>query len=433
MWPLLFAVEQFGTLCTNDEPSEENVVIKMNTRDQQAKLNEWMKVNPEVPSFPSRLEGGQLDMAKMTTLQINVGKMCNQTCKHCHVDAGPTRKEIMTRETMEQCLRALDAFPFAIVDLTGGAPEMNPQFRWFIEEISKRGRHVIDRCNLTIIESNEKYHDLPEFFAHHKLEVVSSLPSFDKNLTDRQRGDGVFKKSICALKKLNAVGYGRDPALILNLVYNPNGAFLPGDQQELEAQFKSHLQEEFGIVFNNLYTIANMPISRFLEYLIQSDNLSGYMSRLNSQFNPAAVKAVMCRSMISVGWDGKIYDCDFNQMLDMPVTSRMHIADFDGQKLSQRKIVVGSPLLWLHRRFGQFLRRGGHLSLNSLDFILQSADFVELKNGPDLKIDLRYASINNFSGINLYGPFNRAFLHKITAEKLDNARESYRKVINLLF
>lgn len=280
-------------------------------------------------------------MAEMATLQINVGKMCNQTCKHCHVDAGPTRKEIMTRETMAHCLRALDNYPFQIVDLTGGAPEMNPDFRWLVEECTKRGKHVMVRCNLTIIEANEKYADLPDFFGQNAIEVVSSLPSFDKNLTDRQRGDGVFKKSIAALKKLNAVGYGHDLRLKLNLVYNPNGAFLPGDQADLETQFKIHLQEEFGIVFNNLYTITNMPISRFLEYLVHSENLGPYMTKLIQQFNAAAVNAVMCRSMLSVSWDGKLYDCDFNQMLEIPVESITHISQFNGQLLSKRKIAVG--------------------------------------------------------------------------------------------
>jgi radical SAM/Cys-rich protein len=227
------------------------------------------------------------------------------------------------------------------VDITGGAPEMNPNFRWFVEEVRKRGKHVMVRCNLTIIEANEKYRDLPEFFKRHGVEVVSSLPSFDAFTTDSQRGDGVFQKSITALKRLNAVGYGKDPALKLNLVYNPNGAFLPGNQVELEAEFKSKLRDGHGIEFNSLYTITNMPISRFLEYLNKSGNLLPYMRRLNQQYNPAAAENVMCRSMISVGWDGKIYDCDFNQMLEIETEPALNIAQFDGQRLACRKIVTG--------------------------------------------------------------------------------------------
>lgn len=294
----------------------------------------------EIPEFHSRLPGREISMLPMTVMQVNVGKLCNQTCKHCHVDAGPARKEVMTRETMQLCLDALDRYPFPTVDITGGAPEMNPHFRWFVEQVKARGRHVMDRCNLTIIESNPKYHDLPEFFKKHKMEVVSSLPSFSAQLTDRQRGDGVFGKSIRALKRLNEAGYGRDPELKLHLVYNPNGAFLPGPQDELEQEFKKHLKDEYGIVFNSLYTITNMPISRFLEYLEASGNLQSYMARLSQVFNPTAAENVMCRSMISIGWDGKIYDCDFNQMLEIPVQSKMHISQFDGQKLACRKIAL---------------------------------------------------------------------------------------------
>jgi len=305
--------------------------------------HEQMKVLNELdlPSFSGRLEGGALPPLSLHTLQVNLGKMCNQTCKHCHVDAGPTRKEIMSRATMDECLRALDLHPFEVVDLTGGAPEMNPDFRWFVEQIRARGRQVISRCNLTIIEAHAKYADLPEWYAHHQVEVVSSLPSFSAGQTDRQRGNGVFAKSISALKKLNAAGYGVQPGLTLHLVYNPNGAFLPGDQQELEAQFKEKLREEFGIEFNHLYTITNMPISRFLDYLIDSKNLNGYMKRLNDNFNPSALQTVMCRSMISVSWDGRIYDCDFNQMLELPVASKSTMADFNAEKLLGRKIVVG--------------------------------------------------------------------------------------------
>jgi len=275
-------------------------------------------------------------------LQINVGKMCNQVCRHCHVDAGPDRKEIMTRETMQQCLNALAETDIPTVDLTGGAPEMNPDFRWFVEQISLLGRKVLVRCNLTIIVANKKYHDLPEFFRQHGVEVVSSLPFYNAKTTDRQRGDGVFEDSIKALTMLNAVGYGQEGSgLKLNLVYNPNGAFLPGSQRGLQEQFKRVLYKDFGIVFNELYAITNLPVSRYLDFLIESGNYAGYMEKLVTAFNPVAAAGVMCRNTISVGWDGGLYDCDFNQMLDMPVASPVqHIRDFDASVLSQRAVVI---------------------------------------------------------------------------------------------
>lgn len=274
--------------------------------------------------------------------QVNVGKMCNQVCRHCHVDAGPDRKEIMTRETMQLCLDALAKTNFSTVDLTGGAPEMNPDFRWFVGEIRKLGRHVIVRCNLTIVVANPKYHDLPEFFRQHRVEVVSSLPFYNADKTDRQRGKGVFEDSIRALRMLNAVGYGQpDTGLLLNLVYNPAGAFLPGSQEGLKRQFKRVLLDEFGILFNDLYAITNLPISRYLDYLISSGNYDGYMEKLVNAFNPVAAAGVMCRNTISVGWDGFLYDCDFNQMLDLKVASPVqHLRDFDLGLLNLRSVVV---------------------------------------------------------------------------------------------
>lgn len=275
--------------------------------------------------------------------QVNVGKMCNQTCKHCHVDAGPDRKEIMTRETMQQCLDALAQSEIKTVDLTGGAPEMNPDFRWFVEEIKKLNRHVIVRCNLTIILANPKYHDLPEFFRKHKIEVVSSLPHFSARRTDAQRGEGVFEKSVRALRMLNEVGYGKEgTGLLLNLVYNPSGAFLPPAQSSLERDFKEKLSKEYGIIFNNLFAITNMPISRFLDYLVNTGKYEEYLQKLVDAFNPSAVANVMCRNTISVGWDGFLYDCDFNQMLDMTVakSAPQHISEFDISALEQREILV---------------------------------------------------------------------------------------------
>lgn len=268
--------------------------------------------------------------------------MCNQTCAHCHVDAGPDRKEIMTRETMQDCLSALNAPEIETVDITGGAPEMNPDFRWFVEEIKKLGKHVIVRCNLTIIEANKKYHDLPEFYRKHEVEVISSLPFYNADRTDRQRGEGVFKDSITALQRLNAVGYGKEgTGLKLNLVYNPSGAFLPASQTQLESDFKRELMNHYAIEFNHLYCITNMPISRYLDYLLRSGNYESYMNKLILAFNPAAAQGVMCRNTVSVSWDGYLYDCDFNQMLELKVNSPgMHLRDFNLKQLNQRDIVL---------------------------------------------------------------------------------------------
>jgi radical SAM/Cys-rich protein len=275
--------------------------------------------------------------------QINVGKMCNQVCRHCHVDAGPDRKEIMTRETMQLCLDILATSNINTVDLTGGAPELNPDFRWFVDEIKKLGKHVIVRCNLTIILANKRFNDLPEYFKQHGIEVASSLPFYTADRTDRQRGDGVFEDSIKALQMLNAVGYGQpDSGLILNLVYNPAGAFLPPPQQALEKEYKEALQQHYGIQFNHLFAITNMPISRYLDYLLESGNYEKYMEKLTAAFNPSAAMGVMCRNTISVSWDGYLYDCDFNQMLDMKVSCKnsRHLRDFNSDLLANREIVV---------------------------------------------------------------------------------------------
>jgi radical SAM/Cys-rich protein len=298
-----------------------------------------------LPAFHQQMAGAGLFPLRPVApavLQINVGKMCNQVCRHCHVDAGPDRQEIMTRTTMQLCLDALAQTDIPTVDLTGGAPEMNPDFRWFVTEISKLGRKIIVRCNLTIIVANKKYHNLPEFFRQHGVEVVSSLPFYSADKTDRQRGTGVFADSIRALQMLNAVGYGQPGSgLVLNLVYNPAGAFMPGPQAGLQLQFKRALQKDFGIVFNDLFAITNIPVSRFLDYLIESKNYAGYMEKLVNAFNPAAAAGVMCRDTISVGWDGGLYDCDFNQMLDLHVAGPVqHIRDFDVAALAGRGIVV---------------------------------------------------------------------------------------------
>lgn len=298
--------------------------------------------------FQQKLEGAglyPLKATKVEILQINVGKMCNQVCKHCHVDAGPDRKEIMTRATMQDCVDVIKTNPsLRTVDLTGGAPEMNPDFRWFVEQIKAANPniHIIVRCNLTIIKANKKYYDLPDFFKANGLEVVSSLPFYTKDRTDRQRGDGVFEDSIKALQMLNEVGYGiEDSGLHLNLVYNPAGAFLPPSQSSLELEFKESLKKDFDIVFNNLYAITNLPISRYLDYLLKTGNYEKYMEKLVNGFNPVAAANVMCRTTISVGWDGWMYDCDFNQMLELKTdTSQQHIGGFNIQELNNRTIVV---------------------------------------------------------------------------------------------
>ncbi|WP_224241546.1 arsenosugar biosynthesis radical SAM (seleno)protein ArsS [Hyalangium gracile] len=279
---------------------------------------------------------------RLDILQMNLGKMCNQTCRHCHVDAGPDRREVMSRETMEQCLAALAKTAIPTVDLTGGAPEMNPHFRWLVEEARKLGRHVMDRCNLTILET-APHADLPEFLARHRVEVVCSLPHYRALNTDKQRGEGVYEKSIRALKRLNALGYGDGQSgLRLVLVTNPVGAYLPAGQASLEAEWKRELLRNHGVRFDALFTITNMPISRFLEWLEQSGNLAAYLERLVTAFNPAAAPGVMCRNTLSVGWDGQLYDCDFNQMLDLPVEAGAprHIRDFDLAKLEARSIVT---------------------------------------------------------------------------------------------
>jgi radical SAM/Cys-rich protein len=277
-------------------------------------------------------------------LQINVGKFCNQTCRHCHVDAGPDRTEQMSRETAQLCIKALAGTDIPTVDITGGAPELNANFRWLVEQARALGRQVIDRCNLSVLLLAPQQ-GLAEFLAQHRVEVVASLPYFRGAQTDAQRGEKVFARSIEALGLLNRLGYGReDSGLILNLVHNPTGAFLPARQQALEAQFKRELARHHGIVFNRLYTITNMPISRYLEFLIESGNYEGYMQRLANAFNPAAAAAVMCRTTVSIGWDGRLYDCDFNQMLEVPVEAAAprHIRDFDLARLNERRIVTAN-------------------------------------------------------------------------------------------
>ena len=299
------------------------------------------------PPFEQRMAAAGLHPLRatgITVFQINVGKLCNQTCRHCHVDAGPDRQEIMSRETAGLCIAALAGTDIPTVDITGGAPELNPNFRWLVEEATRLNRHVMDRCNLSVLLLPSQA-DLADFLAAHRVEVIASLPYFRALQTDAQRGDGVFDKSIEALRRLNRLGYGREGSgLLLNLVHNPVGAFLPPQQDAVEARFRQELRRTHGIVFNHLYTITNMPISRFLEFLVESGNYEGYMERLANAFNPVAAAGVMCRYTLSVGWDGTLYDCDFNQMLDLPVAhgAPRHIRDFDPARLNLRRIVTGN-------------------------------------------------------------------------------------------
>ncbi len=296
-------------------------------------------------SFWTRLgQAGLLPLraTRMTVFQINMGKLCNQTCKHCHVDAGPDRTERMSRETAALCMQALATTDIPTVDLTGGAPELNPNFRWLVEQSRGLGRHVMDRCNLSVLLIPSQA-DLAAFLAMHRVEIIASLPSYHAGQTDAQRGDGIFEKSIEALRLLNGLGYGRsDSGLLLNLVHNPVGAFLPPRQEAMEAQFRKELRVRHGIEFTHLYTITNMPVSRYLEFLIESGNYEQYMERLANAFNPSAAAGVMCRSMISIGWDGTLFDCDFNQMLELPVGPGLpsHIRDFDPRQLNHRQIVT---------------------------------------------------------------------------------------------
>jgi radical SAM/Cys-rich protein len=276
----------------------------------------------------------------IAVLQINLGRLCNQTCRHCHVDAGPDRTEVMSRETAERCVEVLRRHAIPTVDLTGGAPELNPNFRWLVEQCASLGAHVIDRCNLTILET-APHHDLPDLFVKHQVELVCSLPHYQPACTDLQRGDGVFEKSIRALRRLNELGYGDGRSgLRLVLVTNPVGAVLPTPQLCLEAEWKRELKRLYDVSFDALYTIANMPINRHLEWLLGSGNLEAYMQLLVESFNPQAAHGVMCRSTISVGWDGRLYDCDFNQMLEIPVSedAPQHIRDFDLGGLEARAI-----------------------------------------------------------------------------------------------
>jgi len=300
--------------------------------------------------LPRRFEGALADSTLMplkalevNTLQVNVGKLCNQTCRHCHVGAGPDRTEVMSQEVMRACLDVLERCDIPTLDVTGGAPEIYPHLRELIDGAFNVGAHVMHRCNLTALLTGP-CHDLPAFLAERRVEIVASLPYYLPKQTDAQRGAGVFEKSIEALGLLNSIGYGREGSgLNLHLVTNPVGAFLPAGQTSLARDWKRELHRRYGVEFNDLYTITNMPIARFLEYLEDSGNLQPYMERLVQAFNPQAAAGVMCRYLVSVSWDGRIYDCDFNQMLDLRIAEHpgMTIFDFDLEQLALRRIATG--------------------------------------------------------------------------------------------
>ena len=297
--------------------------------------------------FAARLLEHSLPLRHMRTevLQINVGKLCNLTCVHCHVNAGPKRKEIMTRETIDRVIDWLALTDIPTVDLTGGAPEMIPDFRYLIERLKGLAlpRHIIDRCNLTIL-LEPGYEGYAQFLARHQVEIIASMPCYSPENVNAQRGEGVFDASIQALQLLNSLGYGSDPALPLHLVYNPNGAFLPGPQAELEADYKRELREHFGIGFNRLFTITNLPVSRFASYLKNNGKFAEYMQLLGEAFNPHTVNGLMCRNTINVSWRGEVFDCDFNQMLKMQWREAGHalsLWDIDPNAVENREILTG--------------------------------------------------------------------------------------------
>ena len=327
---------------------ELTAINKQSTEDSKH-VNRTNEVLPRF-NFNRHVKEAGLDLKPLSieTLQINVGKLCNQACLHCHVDAGPKRTEAIDRATAEKVVEVLGMHPeIKTLDITGGAPELSEHFDWIVIEARKLGKHVMVRHNITVqFDGNpvtgESKAYLPKFFAEHQCEVICSLPYYAEYFTDKQRGRGVFQKSMDGLKRLNDVGYGNEGVgLVLNLVYNPVGAFLPASQESLQADYKRELWEKFGIVFNNLYTITNMPIHRFKHDLVRRGGYEEYMTKLVNAFNPIAAEGIMCRTMVSVNYDGTLSDCDFNQMLDMPLEKRVpqSIFDWNAEAVLNRKIV----------------------------------------------------------------------------------------------
>ena len=296
-----------------------------------------------IPKFFDQVEEKQYLLTEEfpEVMQINVGSLCNITCSHCHVDGGPTRKNNMVRETFEQIIEAFKVGRYKTMDITGGAPEMNPNFRWFLKEISKYAKTIIVRTNLIIFDV-PAYRDIPELYRDLKVQVVASLPYYNEKVVAKQRGKGVFPKSIEVLRRLNELGYGKKEDLILNLVYNPNGAFLPPKQEALEKTYKKKLYDNFEIVFNNLFAITNNPIGRFSEFLHREDLYEGYMNKLYKAYNPATLPGLMCRNMISVGPDGSLYDCDFNYIEKLKISGEInHVSQLVNNHTGIRRIVTG--------------------------------------------------------------------------------------------
>lgn len=294
-----------------------------------------------IPAFETRMTNEEYGYTtdRLDVMQINVGRLCNLACKHCHVEAGPNRTEVMSRDVMEACLKVCREQQVGTIDITGGAPEMNPDFEWLAGEACKICDHVIVRTNLVILKE-EKYRHLPQFYADHKIEVACSLPYYRAKEMDRVRGSGTFDQAIQVIQELNALGYGKKPDLVLNMVYNPAGAFFPPVQSAMEKEYKARLGEDYGIVFNQLFTITNNPMGRFEAFLKRSGNLESYMKKLSDAFNEETLPGLMCRFQISVGYDGKVYDCDFNQAAEMPVLTGQSIFDMAGKPYQRRKICM---------------------------------------------------------------------------------------------
>ncbi|MGO8944566.1 MAG: arsenosugar biosynthesis radical SAM (seleno)protein ArsS [Syntrophobacteraceae bacterium] len=296
-------------------------------------------------SFVERLKAMEmfpLCATGVAILQLNITRRCNLTCRHCHVEASPDRLEMMSAEVIAECVRIAHISEIDTIDVTGGAPELHPQLPRLLRELAATGKRIIVRTNLAVLTEGVSQ-TFPQMYRELGVEIVGSLPDYTSERTDRQRGSGTFARCITAIGQLNKIGYGREgTGLVLNLMHNPSGAFMPGNQSSLEHEYKRRLREGFGVAFNGLFVLTNCPIGRYLDYLISSDNLNDYMAVLASAFNPAAVSAVMCRNTLSVSWDGRLYDCDFNQMLGLKVNggSPTHIREFDIKRLSQREIIV---------------------------------------------------------------------------------------------
>ena len=297
-------------------------------------LNDIQGIKPFKDTIP---EECQFTLPQLTTLQMNITYRCNLACKHCHLECGADRQEMMSQETMEDCLAVFTKYGFSTLDITGGAPELNPHLPWLLQKAHQLGIHAMVRSNLTVLKKPE-YQSYPKLYADNKIEIITSLPFYTAKDNDRQRGEGVFNDCIELLQKLNELGYGKNDDLKLNLVYNPGGAFLPPPQETLAKEYHQRLKEQYGIVFNDLYAITNNPLGRFAAFLERSNNLNGYMQRLYNAFNPAAAYKMMCRSQLSVGCDGLLYDCDFNQAAHLPIEGNLTIHDLLTQPIKIRQI-----------------------------------------------------------------------------------------------